>query len=65
MIDFAYRWRDFDGDEYILPEFGIQPDEFYRRLLSILVEGTAPVLHPRVHNDLTALCHSRIGVDRG
>ncbi|MFF0818648.1 hypothetical protein ACFYVR_26395 [Rhodococcus sp. NPDC003318] len=63
-IDFALRWGAFDGDEYILPEFGVQPEEFYRGLLEILVDRRAPVLDPRVHNGLIALCRRKISVVR-
>ncbi|GCE44574.1 hypothetical protein Rhow_008995 [Rhodococcus wratislaviensis] len=36
MLAFATRWSRFGGgDEYILPEFGITPDVFYQRLLTM------------------------------
>ncbi|MFZ2178859.1 MAG: hypothetical protein WAW17_33465 [Rhodococcus sp. (in: high G+C Gram-positive bacteria)] len=37
MVKFALKWLPYGGgDEHILPEFGVTPDEFYRRL-SLLV----------------------------
>jgi len=36
MIDFVLRWSpSHDGDEYILPEFGLTPEVFYRRVLAL------------------------------
>jgi hypothetical protein len=33
MLDFAIKWAPFGGgDEHILPEFGVLPAVFYRRL---------------------------------
>lgn len=44
MIAFAAKWEPFvGGDEYILPEFGVQPGEFYRRLAHLLTDDRAPV----------------------
>jgi len=39
MLDFVLRWSSFDdGDEYILPEFGLTPAAFYRRVLSLITK---------------------------
>jgi len=41
MVDFVLRWSPFDdGDEYILPEFGLTPTVFYYRLLDFLTTPT-------------------------
>ncbi len=41
MVDFVLRWSSFDdGDEYILPEFGLTPTMFYRRVLALLAVPT-------------------------
>ncbi|QHG85525.1 DUF3263 domain-containing protein (plasmid) [Rhodococcus rhodochrous] len=41
MVDFVLRWSSFDdGDEYILPEFGLTPTTFYRRVLALLAAPT-------------------------
>jgi hypothetical protein len=37
MLDFAVKWAPFGGgDEHILPEFGVFPTVFYRRLRRLL-----------------------------
>ena len=39
MVDFVLRWSSFDdGDEYILPEFGLTPTAFYRRVLNLITK---------------------------
>lgn len=41
-VDFAIRWEPFGGgDEDILPQFGVSPETFYRRLQKTL-SGTPP-----------------------
>ncbi|MFC9556214.1 DUF3263 domain-containing protein [Rhodococcus sp. NPDC056960] len=41
MLDFLLRWSPFDaGDEYILPEFGLTPEAFYRRVLTLVTDPT-------------------------
>ncbi|MCB8914054.1 DUF3263 domain-containing protein [Rhodococcus rhodochrous] len=41
MVDFVLRWSSFDdGEEYILPEFGLTPTTFYRRVLALLAAPT-------------------------
>ncbi|PBC47184.1 hypothetical protein CJ177_43465 [Rhodococcus sp. ACPA1] len=62
LVDFALRWAEYGGvDEYILPEFGIQPATYYRRLLRLL----QPVLTPRLESSdrarLVTLCRSKLG----
>jgi hypothetical protein len=37
MLAFATKWSRFGGgDEYILPEFGITPVVFYKRILAMV-----------------------------
>ncbi|MGW6032699.1 hypothetical protein ACWFOS_03505 [Gordonia terrae] len=38
MIEFAQRWMPFNGsaDEEIFPTFGLQPDQFYLRVVESL-----------------------------
>ncbi|TQC47853.1 hypothetical protein EEB14_18425 [Rhodococcus sp. WS4] len=37
LVAFALRWLPYGGgDEHILPQFGIMPHIFYRRLQTIL-----------------------------
>lgn len=45
MLDFALRWSPFgnDGDEYILPEFGLTPATFYQRVLTLVTTGTVRI----------------------
>ncbi|MGX7729577.1 DUF3263 domain-containing protein [Rhodococcus sp. 2H158] len=41
MVDFALRWSPFgDGDEYILPQFGLTPTAFYRRVFALATTST-------------------------
>ncbi|MCB8910586.1 DUF3263 domain-containing protein [Rhodococcus rhodochrous] len=41
MIDFVLRWSPFDdGDEYILPQFGLTPAAFYYRVRTLLTAPT-------------------------
>ncbi|MFC9556729.1 hypothetical protein ACFTWF_38565 [Rhodococcus sp. NPDC056960] len=59
IIGFALRWAPFDsGDEYILPQFGITPATFYRRLAEILRDGHTRLDHG-VRETLTGLCRNR------
>lgn len=45
MLVFATKWAPYGGgDEYILPEFGVCPVEFYQRILvMITTTGTEEV----------------------
>ncbi|MDF3312705.1 hypothetical protein P3H15_48070 [Rhodococcus sp. T2V] len=60
IIGFALRWAPFDGgDEYILPQFGITPATFYRRLAAILRDGHTRLDHG-VREILTGLCRNKL-----
>ncbi|AHK36157.1 hypothetical protein Pd630_LPD17003 (plasmid) [Rhodococcus opacus PD630] len=55
LLDFAVKWAPFGGgDEHILPEFGIYPNVFHRRLQRLLTR-TADVNHS-VRHRLNELC---------
>lgn len=60
LIDFALRWEPFGGgDEFILPEFGIAPVVFYRRLLRILASTTTELTAPQ-RRRIAELCRSKL-----
>jgi hypothetical protein len=61
LIEFAWRWEPFGtGDEWIFPEFGITPTQFYGRLLVIL-QRTPSLVTPTQQRRLTAFCHRKLG----
>jgi hypothetical protein len=61
LIAFATRWEPFGGgDEYILPEFGLQPEQFYRRLTQLLTDHRTPI-EPATRSRLKVLCHNKLG----
>lgn len=60
MVDFAIRWGPFGGDEYIFPDFGISVATFYRRVLTILLQGAGPRIDPETQSALITLCQRRI-----
>lgn len=60
IIGFALQWAPFDhGDEYILPQFGIVPRTFYRRLAEILRDSHTRLDHG-VRETLTTLCRDKL-----
>lgn len=59
-VDFALRWEPFGGgDDYILPEFGVSPAVFYRRLLNDL-DRTPPSVTSFESEKLTRLCNDKL-----
>ncbi|MFC9841669.1 hypothetical protein ACFVKB_49275 [Rhodococcus sp. NPDC127530] len=55
MLDFAVKWAPFGGgDEHILPEFGVLPTVFYRRLHRLLTHH--PTVNDSVRRRLDELC---------
>lgn len=59
MLDFAVKWAPFGGgDELILPEFGIFPTVFYRRLQRVLHRHTT--VDDRVRRRLDDLCRAKL-----
>ena len=58
VLEFAVKWAPFGGgDEHILPEFGILPHVFYRRLQCLLSRHTA---NDSVLRRLRDLCTSKL-----
>jgi hypothetical protein len=61
MVEFAIRWGPFDqGDEYILPEFGIAPSTFYRRVLALVREGPASAMGGFDRDRVISLCLAKL-----
>lgn len=61
MVAFATRWAPFDAElEYILPEFGLTPPEFYGRLLQLAETSSTIGLHGADRARLVSLCRSRL-----
>lgn len=61
MVTFATRWAPFDAElEYILPEFGLAPADFYRRLLQLAETSSTIGLHGADPSRLVSLCRSRL-----
>jgi hypothetical protein len=59
MLDFAVKWAPFGGgDEHILPEFGVFPTEFYRRLQRLLTDHST--INDSIRRPLDELCISRL-----
>jgi hypothetical protein len=62
MLDFAVKWAPFGGgDEHILPEFGIFPAVFYRRLQRLLAHTT---VDDSVRRRLDELCTTKLAPAR-
>lgn len=64
ILEFAVRWHCFDGDEYILPTFGITPAVFYQRVLWLLNDGKAHGLDVRTYQLVRHLCHRKLALHR-
>ena len=61
MVDFAAQWVAFDGgDEYILPEFGVDPTTYYRRVLTILQTPPSPPLDPEDRQRIVERCQRKL-----
>lgn len=59
MLDFAVKWAPFGGgDEHILPEFGVFPNVFYRRLQRLLRHH--PTVNDSVRLRLDELCAAKL-----
>nr|AIU93820.1 hypothetical protein LRS1606.386 [Rhodococcus sp. NS1] len=64
MVDFVLRWSPFgDGDEYILPQFGLTPPEFYSRILALAATPTDEV-DVTVRALLRQFCVSKLSQSR-
>ncbi|QDQ90276.1 hypothetical protein FND50_05405 [Rhodococcus sp. WB9] len=63
MLDFAVKWAPFGGgDEHILPEFGVFPAVFYRRLHRLLTHH--PTIDDSVKHRLDELCTTKLAPPR-
>jgi len=63
MLDFAVKWAPFGGgDEHILPEFGVFPTVFYRRLQRLLTHH--PTINDSVKRRLDELCTTKLAPAR-
>lgn len=57
MLTFALRWAPYGGgDEHILPEFGLLPAVFYRRLQTILMARALDGVEFATRRCLLELC---------
>ncbi|OBC17406.1 hypothetical protein A5784_23680 [Mycobacterium sp. 852013-50091_SCH5140682] len=61
MVSFVARWGPFEhGDEYILPEFGIAPWTFYRRVLALVREVPPPAMRESERERVIGLCLAKL-----
>jgi hypothetical protein len=61
MLAFVKKWSPYgSGDEYILPEFGLPPLVFYRRLSRILEKKFLQELDMQTRNQLREFCAVKI-----
>ncbi|MFE3002602.1 hypothetical protein ACFXG4_47510 [Nocardia sp. NPDC059246] len=61
LLLFAARWAPYGGgEEFILPQFGISPSLFYRRVLAALRPVRDHRLTPEMQQQLTEFCTKKI-----
>ncbi|MEX3739611.1 hypothetical protein [Mycolicibacterium porcinum] len=61
MLSFVARWAPFDhGDEYILPEFGIAPSTFYRRVLALVQEAPPQAMRESDRERVIGICSAKL-----
>ncbi|QYB00392.1 DUF3263 domain-containing protein (plasmid) [Rhodococcus sp. USK10] len=62
ILAFAVKWRHWDGGSPsdIFVEFGIAPDEYFRRLARLLTSVNARKLAFDVREDLRRVCRARL-----
>ncbi|WP_213577431.1 DUF3263 domain-containing protein [Rhodococcus sp. USK13] len=61
MLAFAAKWSRFGGgDEYILPEFGITPQVFYQRLLTMVTSTLINDVDFSTRTYLRDFCSSKL-----
>ncbi|UZG59909.1 hypothetical protein [Rhodococcus opacus] len=64
MIAFALKWLPYGGgDEHILPEFGVVPVEFYRRLVQLMNTVGATHVELGTRRQLVELCSLKLAED--
>ncbi|KXX59930.1 DUF3263 domain-containing protein [Rhodococcus sp. ACS1] len=61
LLAFAVKWRHWGGGSRsdIFVEFGISPDQYFRRLARILDGVKARELAPDVREELRTICRAR------
>ncbi|MFC9361749.1 hypothetical protein ACFTZB_34875 [Rhodococcus sp. NPDC057014] len=63
LVNHALQWEPYGGgDEYILPEFGIPPQTYYRRILRLLQSVHAPRLEAIDRQKIVAICLRKLGI---
>ncbi|MCE4266429.1 MULTISPECIES: hypothetical protein [Rhodococcus] len=62
ILTFALKWRHWNGGpaEDIFVQFGITPDQFFRRLHSILEVEEQSDLSPEIAAELAYICDLRL-----
>lgn len=61
MVRFALKWLPYGGgDEHILPEFGLMPTEFYRRLAQLAETMRATNIDLGLRRQLVELCSLKL-----
>ncbi|MBP2214640.1 hypothetical protein JOJ87_004984 [Rhodococcus ruber] len=61
MLAFAAKWSPFGGgDEHILPEFGLTPAVFYRRLLAMVTTTPTDEVDFATRTFLRQFCVSKL-----
>jgi|GEM_PF-6497764 len=61
MLAFATKWARFGGgDEYILPEFGVTPVQFYHRVLAMVTTPRTAEVDFATKQFLRQFCLSKI-----
>lgn len=61
MLVFVTKWARFGrGDEYILPEFGVSPSEFYQRVLVMVTTPLTAEMDFATKQFLRQFCLSKI-----
>ncbi|WP_063130983.1 hypothetical protein [Nocardia fusca] len=63
MVEFVVKWYRFgNGDEYILPAFGIAPGIFYQRVLWLLDTDKDHYLDSRTEQQLREFCMRKLSL---
>ncbi|MBY4575499.1 hypothetical protein ACN94_18225 [Gordonia paraffinivorans] len=61
LLDFAAQWAPYGGgDEHVLPTFGLDLAEYYRRLLQLLDSPAARSIDPILVLQLREQCLERL-----
>ncbi|MDM7489737.1 DUF3263 domain-containing protein [Rhodococcus sp. GXMU-t2271] len=61
LLDFAVEWAPYGGgDEHVLPTFGLDLTEYYRRLLHLLDTPVTRSMDPATILQLRQQCSKRL-----